>query len=251
MELEDLPPHLIANDNVSDSGDISVQVLSELLLPYHAELVNLQHERLQNIRQHLHNEQCFIVHRGQHWFTLRRFNQTWILLNSLYDGPLVIPDISAYIHHLQLTGSYIFALNGILEEIDYTDADLQYPAVQIPLTRPSSSFIQPGWISDLPSNITYSLQRQDGTFILDTDIQKSSIWVGYSAGYEVKGDTSISNDHALLVYGNGPEGVSWYIYDISRHGTSVNGTKIQSKSYQKLKTDDRITLGSKVLRIFE
>jgi ataxin-3 len=86
--------HGIADDynswsNFDPTGNYSIQVITVALSYFQLELIplNSSNPRAISSRQCTCNEQAFLCHKNNHWFTLRKFGTRWFNLNSLYPGP--------------------------------------------------------------------------------------------------------------------------------------------------------------------
>ncbi|ODM90064.1 Ataxin-3, partial [Orchesella cincta] len=86
----------IANpsSNFDDSGYFSVQVLSEALGNMNLELVSFQSDdsRAAKARNAPVEERLFVCHMEDHWFSMRKFGQQWVNLNSTLTGPELLTD---------------------------------------------------------------------------------------------------------------------------------------------------------------
>ena len=77
------------SQNIDKCGNFSIQVIIEALAPCDLQLVPFHstNPRALRARQNAPNEQAFICHRNNHWFTLRKLGTTWYHFNSLLPFP--------------------------------------------------------------------------------------------------------------------------------------------------------------------
>ena len=90
------------HENVDDDGNYNVQVLSEALKIYGAEIQPLKSsEAVKLIEKNMDLIEAFIFNSSTHWFAIRKIDNVWFNLNSTnaFPGPEVISDfyLSAFI----------------------------------------------------------------------------------------------------------------------------------------------------------
>ncbi|ODM89473.1 Ataxin-3 [Orchesella cincta] len=118
----------IANpsSNFDDSGYFSVQVLSEAVKNVNLELVSFQSDdsRAAKARSDPVEERLFICHREDHWFSMRKFGQQWVNLNSTLNAPELLTDtyFNLLLSTLQNEGGRLFVVFGELPESDADQA---------------------------------------------------------------------------------------------------------------------------------
>ncbi|ODM97631.1 Ataxin-3 [Orchesella cincta] len=116
----------IANpsSNFDDSGYFSVQVLSEALGNMNLELVSFQSDdsRAAKARNAPVEERLFVCHMEDHWFSMRKFGQQWVNLNSTLTGPELLTDtyFNMLLSTLQNEGGRLFVVFG---ELPFSEAD--------------------------------------------------------------------------------------------------------------------------------
>ncbi|KAK4026425.1 hypothetical protein OUZ56_015423 [Daphnia magna] len=106
------------SSNVDDSGYFSVQVISEALSVWGLELIpyNSSDPRAAVARQCPMNENAFICHYRDHWFSIRKLGRQWFNLNSILSGPELLSDtyLSLFLAQLQTDKYSIFIVVGDL-----------------------------------------------------------------------------------------------------------------------------------------
>ncbi|XP_046641103.1 ataxin-3-like [Daphnia pulicaria] len=106
------------SSNVDDSGYFSVQVISEALSVWGLELIpyNSSDPRAAVTRQCPINENAFICHYRDHWFSIRKLGSQWFNLNSILSGPELLSDtyLSLFLAQLQTDKYSIFIVVGDL-----------------------------------------------------------------------------------------------------------------------------------------
>lgn len=82
------------SENLDDTGNFSIQVISYALSLCHLELIpfNSSDPRAVSARQCTFNQQAFICHKNSHWFSVRKFHKRWFNLDSLLDKPERLAD---------------------------------------------------------------------------------------------------------------------------------------------------------------
>ncbi|OBZ87087.1 Ataxin-3 [Choanephora cucurbitarum] len=106
------------SQNYDDSGYFSIQVLQKALEIWNLELIPWQSTEMQQARQHPEKQQAFICHRQNHWFTLRKFSETyrWYNLDSMQQQPTHLSEVylDTLLAQIQAEGYSIFAVKGPL-----------------------------------------------------------------------------------------------------------------------------------------
>lgn len=76
--------------NLDSNGNFSIQVITVALalrglelLPFHS-----SDSRAASARQSTYDQQAFICHKNNHWFTVRKFGSQWYNLDSLLPQPV-------------------------------------------------------------------------------------------------------------------------------------------------------------------
>jgi ataxin-3 len=126
MELykEDSDPNTIAKGigNVDDDGNYNVQVLSEALKTYGAEITSVKQTECDNLLSNpesFSKIEAFIFNSSTHWFAIRKIDDIWFNLNSTNPGPgpQIISDfyLSAFIKGTEELGYTNFLVQNIPE----------------------------------------------------------------------------------------------------------------------------------------
>ena len=100
------------HENVDDDGNYNVQVLSEALRIFGAEIQPLRSsEAIKMLERNLDNIEAFIFNSSTHWFAIRKIDNIWFNLNSTnaFPGPEIISDF------------YLSAFLQGTEDIGYTN----------------------------------------------------------------------------------------------------------------------------------
>ena len=101
----------VQNRYCDEAGNYSVEVLSNAL-----NLKNIEMRRC-NVASLSASDKAYIVHRNEHWFTLRKFGDQGVDLNSLKNQPSLIERCSVQEYINALKGlTTVFVLEGDLEE---------------------------------------------------------------------------------------------------------------------------------------
>lgn len=104
-----------ASENVASDGNFSVQVLEKALDVYGLSLSPLASPREAVTRAAPEREVGFMCNLRQHWFALRRVDETWWDLNSVAPGPRKIGSfyLSAFLDQLAAEGFSIFVVRDL------------------------------------------------------------------------------------------------------------------------------------------
>ena len=83
-------------------------------------LKDSQHSSVAGSDIDLSEAKAFVCNLQSHWFAIRRINNKWFNLNSLYSSPRHVSDfyLNAYMAQLRGEGYRIFIVSGRLPEID-------------------------------------------------------------------------------------------------------------------------------------
>lgn len=103
------------SENVASDGNFSVQVLAKALDVYGLSLSPLASPRETATRAAPEREVGFTCNLRQHWFSLRRVDETWWDLNSVAPGPRKIGGfyLSAFLDQLAAEGFSIFVVRDL------------------------------------------------------------------------------------------------------------------------------------------
>ena len=87
------------SQNMDRSGNFSLQVIMEALAPCGLQLLPFHSTDPRAIyaRQNTLQQQAFLCHRNNHWFTLRKLGTDWYDLNSLLPSPQQISVIGKHL----------------------------------------------------------------------------------------------------------------------------------------------------------
>lgn len=106
------------HSNVDDDGNYNIQVLTEALKVYGAEIVPLRNsEAVKLINKNMDKVEAFIFNSSTHWFSIRKIDNIWFNLNSTNSlpGPELISDfyLSAFIQGTEDIGYTNFLVNKL------------------------------------------------------------------------------------------------------------------------------------------
>jgi len=106
------------HENVDDDGNYNVQVLSEALKIYGAEIQALKSsEAIKMVEKNMSNINAFIFNSSTHWFAIRKIDNIWFNLNSTnsYPGPEIISDfyLSAFLQGTEDIGYTNFLVKNV------------------------------------------------------------------------------------------------------------------------------------------
>lgn len=108
--------HFMGEDssNVALDGNFSIQVLEKALDVWDLKVISLEARDAQQAKRDPQQEDAFICHLQDHWFTIRKVGGKWFNFNSLYPAPEHLSNfyLSAYIGSLQSAGWSIFVVRG-------------------------------------------------------------------------------------------------------------------------------------------
>lgn len=109
-------PQTELSSNVDESGNFSIQVLRVALERYHNIDLVPWHFKSEGADSDPLAQQGFVVNRSEHWFTIRKINNTWWNLNSTSELPEVVSQfyLSALLHQLRQDGYSVFIAKGKL-----------------------------------------------------------------------------------------------------------------------------------------
>jgi hypothetical protein len=135
-----------SSQNISDSGDFSIQVL-ELALD-RAFKLRLNRDKTTVINAlkaydmdpNTKSVMAFVFNLNEHWFCARRMNdQKFYLFNSLDTQPREIKFLTTYCAQLQAEGYSVFLVEGILPPLDAMFDNFTFPTDKMTTTTSSSS----------------------------------------------------------------------------------------------------------------
>eukprot|EP01102_Stenamoeba_stenopodia_P001865 TRINITY_DN11689_c0_g1_i1.p1 TRINITY_DN11689_c0_g1~~TRINITY_DN11689_c0_g1_i1.p1 ORF type:complete len:267 (-),score=47.34 TRINITY_DN11689_c0_g1_i1:260-1060(-) len=115
--------------NVADDGNYSVQVLAEALKVWNLMCIPLTNPEVKDAKATPTKEKAFICHLRDHWFTIRKVEDSWFNFDSLLKTPSFLGDfyLSLFLDTLTLQGYTIFVVRGdfpaIPTNIDMCDRD--------------------------------------------------------------------------------------------------------------------------------
>lgn len=103
-----------SSSNVALDGNFSIQVLAKALDIWDLKLISLEAHDAQQAKVNPQQEDAFICHLQDHWFTIRKVGGEWYNFNSLYPAPEHLSNfyLSAYLGSLQSAGWSIFVVRG-------------------------------------------------------------------------------------------------------------------------------------------
>ncbi|KAI6652635.1 Ataxin-3-like isoform X1 [Oopsacas minuta] len=111
-----------ASNNMDDSGCFSIQVITKALNSFNLNIMPISSKDAGTALSESVKESAFICNFQSHWFTIRRFSEQWVDLNSQLKRPNLISDtyLSIYLTQLVQEGYSIFVVKG---ELPYCIAD--------------------------------------------------------------------------------------------------------------------------------
>lgn len=98
--------------NVDESGNFSVQVIKAALRQSH----QISIECLASVKEPIDRQIGFVIHRSDHWLSVRKIGKNWWNLNSTLERPELISGfyLDAFITQLQKDGFMVFVVQGEL-----------------------------------------------------------------------------------------------------------------------------------------
>ena len=101
---------------MDDSGFFSIQVITKALGTFNLNLLPISSKDAGNAFSQPEKERAFICHFQHHWFTIRKFGEQWVNLNSYLKRPSLHSDtyLSIYLTQLVQEGYSIFVVKGEL-----------------------------------------------------------------------------------------------------------------------------------------
>ncbi|KAI8070629.1 Josephin-domain-containing protein, partial [Gilbertella persicaria] len=134
------------SQNYDDSGYFSIQVLQKALEIWNLELTPWRSKEMEKEREHPEQQNAFICHRQNHWFTLRKFSETyrWYNLDSTQQGPTHLGEsyLSILLDQIESEGYSIFAIKG---QLVISKADRKAKALPRPGESKQISFSGKGY----------------------------------------------------------------------------------------------------------
>eukprot|EP00922_Rhytidocystis_sp_ex-Travisia-forbesii_P005643 GHVS01008197.1.p1 GENE.GHVS01008197.1~~GHVS01008197.1.p1 ORF type:complete len:381 (-),score=54.09 GHVS01008197.1:962-2104(-) len=79
-----------AAGNAADDGNFNITVIEECLKHMHVNLVPLTSPQAEHVRLEPTSVEAYVCNLSDHWFSIRRVNDTWYNLDSLKPHPLVM-----------------------------------------------------------------------------------------------------------------------------------------------------------------
>lgn len=126
----DVNDSLELSQNLDPSGNFSIQVIIVALAFCGLELVSLNSSDPPAILagQNTYNQQAFLCHKNDHWFTIRKFGSKWFNLNSLLPRPQKVSCNGSHLSLFatkELRDSYtgIFFVIGNLPNAEINESD--------------------------------------------------------------------------------------------------------------------------------
>uniref|UniRef100_A0A914P710 ubiquitinyl hydrolase 1 n=1 Tax=Panagrolaimus davidi TaxID=227884 RepID=A0A914P710_9BILA len=117
------------NENIDEYGNYSWAVLDHALKPLELHLTHIQDPKYYT-NPDLGN--AYVINPGDHWYTIRNIDNTWILFDSILSGPQRIPNITQYFSLIVKNGVTILLVEGNLPASTITDNDLNhYPKAEL------------------------------------------------------------------------------------------------------------------------
>ena len=115
---------------MDDSGSFSIQVITKALDNFKLNLMPISSKDAGTALSDSVKEIAFICNFQSHWFTIRRFTEQWVDLNSHLKRPSLISDtyLSIYLTQLVQEGYSIFVVKG---ELPFCIADQLSAAYQL------------------------------------------------------------------------------------------------------------------------
>uniref|UniRef100_A0A0N5BVT2 FHA domain-containing protein n=1 Tax=Strongyloides papillosus TaxID=174720 RepID=A0A0N5BVT2_STREA len=118
------------------------------------------------------------------------------------------------------------------------------------LTKITSNYNPPEWCSDIPSDSVYYLDIiKNGTIVETIKLNESKNKTYFTIGRLPENDIvmlhpSISRVHSIIQYGDGSDGIGYYIMDNdSAHKTKLNRKVLDPRKFIKLRNGFNIQLG--------
>lgn len=115
---------------MDDSGSFSIQVITKALNHFKLNVIPISSKDAGTALSDSVKEIAFICNFQSHWFTIRRFTEQWVDLNSQLKRPSLISDtyLSIYLTQLVQEGYSIFVVKG---ELPFCIADQLSAAYQL------------------------------------------------------------------------------------------------------------------------
>jgi ataxin-3 len=128
------------SNNISDSGDFSVQVISKALDIMGLQLHSLTKSEMAPSRQNPSRERAFLCNLDDHWLAVRRFCNDWFEIDSAKNTPIWFSPthIGLYLEQLIQCGYAVFAVVGNWHDTPADDYYRHSP-YRPPKAKPTSS----------------------------------------------------------------------------------------------------------------
>ncbi|KAI8638463.1 the Josephin domain of Ataxin-3 in complex with ubiquitin molecule [Parasitella parasitica] len=108
------------SQNYDDSGYFSIQVLQKALEIWNLELKPWKSKEMDEARKIPTQQNAYICNLRNHWFTLRKFSETyrWYNLDSTQPAPTYLGEdyLALMLHQIECEGYSIFAVYGTLSQ---------------------------------------------------------------------------------------------------------------------------------------
>eukprot|EP00906_Rhabdomonas_costata_P010918 RCo015362 len=102
------------SQNISDSGDFSIQVISKALETLGLQLHHFNKPEMAHAKADPNSEKGFLCNQDEHWLALRRFGDDWFDINSSRESPqwLSPTHLGLYLEQLLQSGYTVFVVVG-------------------------------------------------------------------------------------------------------------------------------------------
>ncbi|KAI9273184.1 ataxin-3-like protein [Helicostylum pulchrum] len=108
------------SQNYDDSGYFSIQVLQKALEIWNLELIPWKSKEMEQARKEPNQQNAYICNLRNHWFTLRKFSQSyrWYNLDSMQEKATYLGEnyLSMMLNQIEAEGYSIFAVKGKLND---------------------------------------------------------------------------------------------------------------------------------------
>ncbi|CEP17271.1 hypothetical protein [Parasitella parasitica] len=108
------------SQNYDDSGYFSIQILQKALEIWNLELIPWKSKEMDEARKAPTQQNAYICNLRNHWFTLRKFAETyrWYNLDSTQPAPTYLGEdyLALMLHQIECEGYSVFVVNGTLPQ---------------------------------------------------------------------------------------------------------------------------------------
>uniref|UniRef100_A0A914PD41 ubiquitinyl hydrolase 1 n=1 Tax=Panagrolaimus davidi TaxID=227884 RepID=A0A914PD41_9BILA len=111
-------------EHFDDQGNYSLEVLELALEPHGCHLEQLNKPKYLDRYDNPQLSQAYLLNPGNHWFSIRRFNDIWILFDSQRDGARRIDNIQKYFRRMKEHGTTIYVVTGNLPDANVSETEL-------------------------------------------------------------------------------------------------------------------------------